>query len=204
MKTEHTSNNIEPEKPFRIGGVMIVPYLLCAAYFIYAVCKYATAEENGDYSSLFYLIHGPLHEVGHFLFSSNMFPLLLHVAAGTLFQWLTPIAAGLQFIRIREFPALAVCVGWLGLSMLDTMVYMRDALELKLTLVSPFANGGEIIHDWRYIFQHTGTLKYTNGIANLTGGIGYLLVTIAVLLIFYMIARMAYEMFQKAIAPSSR
>ena len=66
------------------------------------------------------------------------------------------------------------------------------------------ANGGEIIHDWRYIFQHTGTLKYTNGIANLTGGIGYLLVTIAVLWIFYMIARMAYEMFQKAIAPSSR
>jgi hypothetical protein len=64
---------------------------------------------------------------------------------------------------------MAVCVGWLGLSMLDTMVYMRDALELKLTLVSPFANGGEIIHDWRYIFQHTGTLKYTDGIANLTG-----------------------------------
>ena len=41
-------------------------------------------------------------------------------------------------LRMR-FPALSVCLGWLGLSMLDTMVYMRDAPVLKLRLTSPFS-----------------------------------------------------------------
>lgn len=165
---------------------MTIPCLLCAYYFVYAVCRYAAVENNGDYTSLFYLIHGPMHEIGHFLCSSRFLPEILHVFAGTLFQWLTPVAAGIQFIRIREYPALAVCLGWLGLSMLDTMVYMRDAREQELQLVSPFANGGEIIHDWTYIFQHTGMLNHAGTIANITGFFGYVLAGAAVLWILYM------------------
>ena len=134
-------------KRFLIQGIMIVPYLLFASYFVYAAWRYAAVRENGDYASLFYLIHGPVHEIGHFVFSTRIFPEILHVAAGTLFQWLTPVAAGIQFLRIREFPALSVCLGWLGLSLLDTMVYMRDAPVLKLRLTSPFSGGGEVIHD---------------------------------------------------------
>lgn len=175
------------EKQFQIRGLMIVPYLLCVVYFIYAIHNYATAEGNGAYSSLFYVIHGPIHEVGHFLFSSRYFPLMVHILAGTLFQWLAPIGAGIQFIRTREFPALAVSLGWLGFSMLDSMAYMRDAPVRELQLVSPFAGGGEIIHDWYYVFQHTGLLRHAETIGNLTGFFGYIFACAAVLWIIFMI-----------------
>ena len=189
MRTSRYSTETEEEKLFVVQGFMIVPYLLCAAYFAYAAWRYATVRENGDYSSLFYLIHGPIHEIGHFAFSSRMFPEILHVAAGTLFQWLAPVAAGIQFVRIREFPALAVSLGWLGLSMLDTMVYMRDARVLKLQLTSPFSGGGEVIHDWFYLFHNTGTLDYAWKIADLTGICGWICVGAAVLWILSMTGR---------------
>ena len=188
MRTDD-KNHDEPEKRFLIRGMMIIPYLLCAVYFIYAACRYASVQENGDYASLFYLIHGPLHEVGHFAFSSRIFPEFLHVAAGTLFQWLAPVAAGIQFIRIQSFPALAVCLGWLGLSLFDTMVYMRDARVLKLQLTSPFSGGGEVIHDWFYLFNQSGTLGYAWKIADLTGFCAWLCIIGAVLWILFMIGR---------------
>ena len=188
MKTAEKSY-AESEKRFLIRGMMIVPYLLCAVYFAYAAWRYVTVRENGDYASLFYLIHGPLHEVGHFAFSSCLFPEFLHVAAGTLFQWLTPVAAGLQFIRIRAYPALAVCLGWLGLSLFDSMVYMRDARVLKLQLTSPFSGGGEVIHDWFYLFNQTGTLEYAWKIADLTGICAWLCIIGSVQWILFMIGR---------------
>ena len=185
------------EKLFLIRGIMIVPYLLCAFYFIYAAWRYATVRENGDYSSLFYLIHGPIHEIGHFAFSSRIFPEFLHVAAGTLFQWLAPVAAGIQFIRIRDFPALAVSLGWLGLSMLDTMVYMRAARVLKLPLTSPFSGGGEVIHDWFYLFHNTGTLDHAWKIATFTGACGWICIGAAVLWILFMAGRGIFESFRR-------
>ena len=189
MRPDDSGRGTENRKVFLIQGMMIVPYLLCAFYFIYAACRYASVQENGDYTSLFYLIHGPLHEVGHFAFSSRIFPEFLHVAAGTLFQWFAPVAAGIQFVRIRSFPALAVCLGWLGLSLFDTMVYMRDARVLKLQLTSPFSGGGEVIHDWFYLFDQTGTLEYAWKIADLTGICAWLCIVGAVLWILFMIGR---------------
>lgn len=204
MMNSYDDDNEVPEKLFLVKGVMLVPYLLCAGYILYAAYKYATVEENGDYSSLFYLIHGPIHEVGHFFFSSRMFPEFLHVLAGTLFQWLAPIAAGFQFLRIREFPAVAVALGWLGLSMLDTMVYMRDARVLKLTLTSPFSRGGEIIHDWFYLFEKTNLLDQANRIAGITGVIGWIFAGAAVLWILFMCVRGIAEPFLRARSNSGR
>ena len=176
--------------------MMTVPYLLCAGYFLYAAWRYASVRENGDYASLFYLIHGPIHEVGHLVFSMRFFPEFLHVAGGTVFQWLTPVAAGIQFIRIRSYPALAVCLGWLGLAMFDTVVYMRDARVLKLQLTAPFSGGGEVIHDWFYLFNHTGTLGYAWKIADFTAVCAWLCIIGAVLWILYMIGRGLFEQFR--------
>ena len=185
MKTN--DNTAEAPKRFLIRGMMAVPYLLCAGYFLYAAWRYASVRENGDYASLFYLIHGPVHEVGHLVFSLAVFPEFLHVAGGTVFQWLTPVAAGIQFIRIRSYPALAVCLGWLGLAMFDTVVYMRDARVLKLQLTAPFSGGGEVIHDWFYLFNRTGTLEYAWKIAGFTAFCAWLCIICAVLWILFMI-----------------
>ncbi|MBO4632452.1 MAG: hypothetical protein J5858_11070 [Lentisphaeria bacterium] len=183
-------------KVFLLQGMMIVPYLLCAFYFLYAAWRYASVRENGDYASLFYLIHGPIHEIGHFAFSMRIFPEILHVAAGTLFQWLAPIAAGIQFIRIRSYPALAVCLGWLGLAMFDTAVYMRDARVLKLQLTAPFSGGGEVIHDWFYLFNRTGTLEYAWKIADFTAFCAWVCIIGSVLWILFMTGRGLFEQFR--------
>lgn len=187
----------EPEKRFLVKGVMMVPYLICAGYILYAAYRYAAVEENGDYTSLFYVIHGPIHEVGHFFFSSRIFPEFLHVFAGSLFQWLAPIGAGVQFLRNREYPAVAVALGWLGLSLLDTMVYMRDAADLKLPLVSPFSGGGEIIHDWNYLFDAMGLLGHSKLIAGIVGTIGWNLAGVAALWILYMCGRGIADFFSR-------
>ena len=187
-----TNDNTAPKR-FLIKGMMTVPYLLCAGYFLYAAWSYATVRENGDYASLFYLIHSPIHEVGHLVFSMRIFPEFLHVAGGTVFQWLTPVAAGIQFIRIRSYPTLAVCLGWLGLAMFDTVVYMRDARVLKLQLTAPFSGGGEVIHDWFYLFNHTGTLEYAWKIAELTAFCAWFCIIASVLWILSMIGRGVVE-----------
>lgn len=194
-----TDESIPKEKLFQIHGMMSVPYLLCVIYFVYAIIQYASAETNGAYSSLFYLIHGPIHEIGHFFFSSRVFPLMVHVLAGTAFQWLAPIGAGIQFIRTREFPALAVCLGWLGFSMLDSMAYMRDANVLELQLTSPFAGGGEIIHDWQYIFGHTGMLRHAETIGNVTGFFGYIFAGASILWILFMLGYGFRETFRRTV-----
>ena len=172
---------------FTVRGAMTAPYLLCAVYFIYAAWRYASVNANGDYSSLFYFIHAPIHEVGHMLLSP--FPEMLHVAGGTIFQCLTPVAVGIQFLCIGEFPAVAVAMGWLGMALLDTMVYMRDAPVLELPLTAPFANGEDLIHDWEYIFANTGTLDKAETFASITGFFGYTLALAAALWIFFMIGR---------------
>ena len=197
MRSYENDDAAPPKKSFIVKGVMIIPYMICAGYILYASYRYASVDENGDYSSLFYLIHGPIHEIGHFFFSSRMFPEFLHVLAGTLFQWLAPVAAGLQFLRNREFPAVAVALGWLGLSMLDTMVYMRDATELKLSLVSPFSRGGEIIHDWNYLFDDLGLLRHSDLVADITGTVGWILTGVAALWILYMCGRGIADSFSR-------
>lgn len=187
----------EKPKRFLIRGMMTVPYLLCAGYFVYAACRYATVRENGDYASLFYLIHGPIHEVGHLMFSSRFFPEILHVAGGTIFQWLTPAAAGIQFIRIKSYPALAVCLGWLGLAMFDTVVYMRDARVLKLELTAPFSGGIVDTHDWFYLFDQTGMLEYAWKIADFTAFCAWSCIIGSVLWILFMTVRGLPEQFRQ-------
>lgn len=172
---------------FTVSGAMTTPYLCCAAYLVYAAWRYASVNANGDYSSLFYFIHAPIHEVGHWVCSA--FPETMHVAGGTLFQWLTPVAVGVQFWRTGEFPALAVCLGWLGMAMLDTMVYMRDAPVLELPLTAPFANGEDLIHDWNFLFSSAGILDKAETIASVTGFFGYVLALGGALWILFMIGR---------------
>lgn len=179
-----------PHPIWIVHGGMTILYLLCAGYFIYAIFRYASAEENGAYSSLFWLIHSPVHEIGHFLFSSATFPLLIHVLAGTVFQILTPIACAAQFFYRGEYPPLAIMLGWLGFAILDVSCYMEDSRILKMQLASPFApSGSEIIHDWNWLFDYFGCLHHAYQIADCTAFLGYVISGFSVLLILFMVLR---------------
>ena len=65
-------------------------------------------------SSVFYVIHAPIHEVGHTVAAMIHLPQMAVVLAGSVFQLLTPIAIGVYFVWHGDCPALSLCLGWLG------------------------------------------------------------------------------------------
>ncbi len=180
---------LDGKPSWSVSGPAAMLYGGIGCYFIYATIRYLTAEDGGAYTSLFWVIHGPIHEIGHFFFSSGRFPLTIHLLAGTLFQVLAPVVGAIQFAWRGEYPPLAVMLGWFGFSVLDVSVYMADARRLELTLVPPFAGEGETIHDWNWLFDRFGCLSCAEGIAAVTASFGYLCCFLSIFGIAWMMLR---------------
>ena len=162
-----------------------------ASQAIFALICWQLARFWGDWregcSSVFYVIHAPLHEVGHAVARMLHLPETLVVLAGTVFQLLTPIAIGAYFVWHDDCPALSLCTGWLGFATLETATYMHDAPFGNLTLVAPFASGPELIHDFTFLFTHWHCLRHAARIAEITATIGYAFVYASLAMIVAML-----------------
>ncbi len=109
------------------------------------------------------------HEAGHVFF--GIFGRTLHVLGGTLGQLVFPIATAFHFLRQgRPFES-AVCVFWLGESLMYAALYVADSNRLELPLV----NDG--IHDWRWLLGGWGLLDH----AELLGGVLHGLASLVVI-----------------------
>lgn len=109
----------------------------------------------------------PIHEGGHLLFRMVGWE-FLHVAGGTLLQLAAPIGSMLMFFKQRDYFAIAFCVGWLSTNLTGIGVYMADARLQQLQLVTAEGGGGEIIHDWTYLFNCFGLIRQCELIGWLT------------------------------------
>ncbi len=118
-------------------------------------------------------INLPLHEGGHLLFRLLGWE-FLHVAGGTLLQLFAPIAAACVFFRQRDYFAITFCLGWLSSGLMGTGVYMADAQAMQLPLVTAEGGGGDIGHDWEFLFSHLGLLRACEAIGWLTRQAGNL------------------------------
>ena len=97
------------------------------------------------------------HEAGHlFLGFAGQ---TLHVLGGTLGQLFFPAVLALRFARRREGFESAVCVLWLGESLMYVATYLGDAEAQVLPLV-----GGHI-HDWGWLLARAGLLEQCVGIS---------------------------------------
>jgi hypothetical protein len=103
----------------------------------------------------------PFHEAGHVIFWP--FGEFLHVAGGTLGQWIIPIVCAVALHRQNgdNFGA-AVATWWLAASIMDASVYAYDALNPMLPLIGG-ATGEDSFHDFVYLFVATGQLKHAQG-----------------------------------------
>jgi hypothetical protein len=107
------------------------------------------------------------HEAGHLAFGpcgSTMTYL-----GGTLGQLLVPVLLGANFLLREGRPhGAAVCVWWLGQSLINVSIYMADARSLALPLVG----GGD--HDWNELFFRFGLLGEgsVQGVSAATHGLG--------------------------------
>ncbi|MBQ4480876.1 MAG: hypothetical protein II943_09580 [Victivallales bacterium] len=164
---------------FRIPVKHLSVYALLVAYYIYALYKYF--DLNGEYSTVFWYIHGVFHEVGHAV--TRWAGETICILAGTIFQLLTPIACGFYFFRSHEKHAVLMTIGWLGFALLDSATYMRDAVEMQLQLVAPFVSSDELIHDWNWLFTHWGILRHANAIGTVVEVLGVMAVVLSLMLI---------------------
>lgn len=123
-------------------------------------------------TSLFGLLDFGIHEFGHLV--CGMFGEWIGVAGGSIMQLLIPVLVAVMFRRQRERMGVAVCGAWLAVALARMAVYMADARELELDLVS-FGPDGDI-HDWNYLFTSLGIIRWDTTIAGLTRTAGWLLV----------------------------
>jgi hypothetical protein len=102
-----------------------------------------------------------IHEAGHMLmgFAGQ----LIMIAAGSGFQILAPIVAGILFARQRDWFAVSFSFVWLGISTGEVGMYASDAVAQAMPLVS--VGGGEVSHDWAWLLDHFGLLPATATVA---------------------------------------
>jgi hypothetical protein len=129
------------------------PLLLLFAWYL---ARYFGDPQRG---SIFDALTLGFHEMGHAAFGllgSHM----LMVAGGTIFQLLVPTVAGLYLlIKQRDPFGAAVCLFWLGTSLINAGVYAADARAQALPLVSPFGPIDVDSHDWTVMLMRVGMLS---------------------------------------------
>jgi hypothetical protein len=110
------------------------------------------------YRTIFDGINLGFHEAGHaaFMWLGNR---ILTTAGGTISQLAIPLAAGVYLaIKQRDPFGAAVCLFWLGTSLVNAGVYAADARAQALPLVSPFGPVDVDSHDWTVMLMKYGML----------------------------------------------
>jgi len=139
-------------------------------------------REPETYSSLFAAINLGVHEGGHILFR----PLgdFLHIAGGTIAQLSAPVISMFILAKQRDYFGITFCFGWLSTNLIGVGIYMADARDMALPLVTAEGAGSGnafIIHDWNYLFGRLGLLDDDTAIGLFTRGLGSAAMIVALL-----------------------
>jgi predicted nucleic-acid-binding Zn-ribbon protein len=117
-----------------------------------------------------------IHEMGHPMFSA--FGRWLSVAGGTILQCIAPLASMIVLGKQRDYFGITFCLAWLATNLIGISVYMSDATDLELNLVT-IGGGGppvpkEEMHDWHILFDSMGLLLYDKQIGSFVYWLGIL------------------------------
>jgi hypothetical protein len=128
---------------------------------------------GGDTGSRFlHIILTPFHEAGHYLIF-RWFGEFIMILGGTLGQHLFAIVLGVALLWKRRDPFGAALFFWvLGFSVSDMGVYMYDAFDPQLTLISGRTGADDDGHDWQNLFDMMRMLKHARGVGIFFGWLG--------------------------------
>lgn len=126
--------------------------------------------------SFMHAINLVFHEAGHVIFWP--FGDFLHVAGGTLVQWLIPIVALVALHRNGDNLGASIALWWLAQSVIDAAPYAYDALHPQLVLLGG-GTGEEGGHDWVAMLGDLGMLRRAHGVGHLLHWAGALLLVAA-------------------------
>jgi hypothetical protein len=114
---------------------------------------------GGDPLGLVFL---PVHEGGHLIF--RPFGEFISIAGGTFTQLAVLVLLAIYFAFQRQALAVAFCMFFCFQQFLPISIYMADARTMELPLVT-VGDSEYVIHDWNYLFSHTGLLNHDLQIA---------------------------------------
>ena len=100
------------------------------------------------------------HEAGHVIFMP--FGEALRVAGGTLGQLLMPFICAVALHRRGDNFGAAICLAWMGMSLMDASVYAYDAADPLLPLIGG-GTGSDSFHDFVFLFERYGQLGHARG-----------------------------------------
>lgn len=162
---------------FYLGGRVVVLLVIILWGF---KLIFSTIESNYAGQAFLHMINLPFHEAGHIFFSP--FGRFMQSLGGSLMQLLVPLICLVAFlIQTRDTFAASVTFWWFGENLMDLAPYINDALALKLTLIGGFT-GRELeygFHDWEFILQELGWLRYHHVLATTAHALGALVMLLA-------------------------
>jgi hypothetical protein len=179
---------------FSLGKLFGV--LLIALYGLFFARHYNISDWlEGNHTGPINFIHGAnliFHEAGHMIF--RILGEFMAILGGSLNQILIPTGISGYFFWKGQRYSGAVTLAWMGENFWDVSIYASDAS----TTLLPLLGGDGTIHDWNWLLETLGWLRYTTVIANLLYGIGVLIYLTAIGLGIY------YSRHRSAFTDSSR
>jgi hypothetical protein len=146
------------------------PVLLLMSYW---TARHLSAPYFPPYRCVLTPINLAIHEAGHLLFHPRAFGMFIQIAAGSAVQCLVPLLCAALFFKQRDYFAIALCFGWLGINLFEVAVYAADAQARNLNLVSPVTD--QPIHDWAYLLNAVGIhLRHARSVAHALRALGVL------------------------------
>jgi len=145
-------------------------------------------QGNAASRSFLHSINLPFHEFGHIMFRA--FGRFMASLGGSLGQLLMPATCLVVLLwKTRDAFGAAVCLWWLGESLLDLVAYINDAAHLSMPLLggnegssSPYG-----FHDWEFILTEAGLIQNAENIALFIHVAGSLVISLA---LFWMLILM--------------
>ena len=169
---------VEPRgNPFYFGGRVI----LFLVIFIWGWKFILTPMASNDAGNSFlHLVNLPFHEAGHIFF--RLFGRWMTSLGGTLGQLLIPILCLLTFLIKYKNPfGASVALWWLAESIMDIAPYINDARNGQMMLLGG-VTGREAdygYHDWEFILNEIGLLRYDHALARLGHGLAIFLMLVS-------------------------
>lgn len=155
---------------FKLNSIFKIILLLILLYWSYELIFTKDQWIFLDYANLI------IHETGHliFIFSGQFFDIL----AGSLFQILVPVITFIYFYLTHQKLAIIFSIFWIGNNLINVSHYIKDARSMQLDLAF-----GASIHDWNWILNSLGLLKYDHIIGNLFFISGIIFICLSILIL---------------------
>ena len=121
------------------------------------------------------------HEAGHSIFF--LLGDFIRIAAGSGLQIAIPLCIAIYFFVSNQRFSGALCLLWVGQNIINVSVYAGDAIRMDL----PLLGGESVIHDWNYLLESMGILRYASTVGSFLEGLGMFVILAGILFSFYIV-----------------